>query len=383
MAIIRTSCNPAQLRWAREEAGLSIEQAALALAISSKTLLSAEQGEHSLTLNQLREASKKYNYPYGYFYLKELPKVKKHKPIPDFRVDPSLQHKEHFQLNLILKKIRDRRETYIDLIEPLGYEIKQFKILENNQSNNLGSQIRTRLNVSELDIAKLSYDSAYAFWKARIENDGVLVYESDRIPDETGVIGAALFYETLPIILIKRGTNFNERKLFTLLHEYSHLLYGESGINDSDSITVEFGHTDVSSIESKCNSLAAEILVPIEKIDKHSYQNISSSAMMELMARQFKVTYSTAAVCLRKNKMISQSDFVQLMKQRRDEHNRKSSQRESVAIPRENLVRLDLGKPMFRAVIDSYSNGLLSAFDASGLLGLRVKKVDTLLKEKH
>lgn len=381
MGIIRTSCNPAQLKWAREEAGLSIEQAALALDISTNALLSAEQGEHFLTLNQLREASKKFNYPYGYFYLKELPKVKKHRPVPDFRVDPNFQHKEHYQLNLILKKIRDRRETYEDLITPLGYEVKRFKVLGGNHTN-LGSQIRARLNVSELDIAKLTYDNAYAYWKAKIENDGVLVYESDRIPDETGVIGAALFYESFPIILIKRGANFNERKLFTLLHEYSHLLYGESGINDSDSITVEFGQTDISSIESKCNLLAAEILVPTEKINKSLYQELSSSEMMEQMARQFKITFSTAAVCLRKNKMISQSDFIELMKQRRDEYQRKSSQRKSPAIPREHLMRLDLGRPMFRAVIDSYSNGYLNAFDASGLLGLRVKKVDSLLKEK-
>jgi len=381
MATIRTSCNPAQLRWAREEAGLTIEQAAQAIGTSSDLLDLAEKGDHSLTLNQLRQASKQYNFPYGYFYLKNHLESKKSPPVPDFRIDPSFQHKEHFKLNLILKKIRDRRETFIDLISDLDREQTSFLTLSTLSSNqNIGVSIRERLNVTDKDVASLSFDSAYSFWKSKIEGDGVLVYESDQIPDETGVIGAALFYENYPIILIKRGSSVRERKLFTLLHEYAHLLLGQSAINDSESMTVESDFTDAYSIEHKCNLLAAEILVPRSKLNKDSYISLSPIDMMVLMAREFKVTFSTALVCLKNNKFISHSDFVELMKQRKSEHERKQPRQDQAHIPRETLMKLDLGKPMFRAVFDSYSNGYLSMLDASSLLGLRVNKIDKLLK---
>ena len=383
MGSIRTSCNPAQLKWAREDAGLTVEEAAQAIKIDSQILLSAEEGTHTLTLNQLREAAKQYNFPFGYFYFKNTPESKKPKPIPDFRIDPTLQHRSHYKLNLILKKIRDRREVYIDLLKSLDRDIPIFNVLLNNQNIHIGTQIRQRLNVNDHEISKLTYDTAYSYWKAKVENDGVLVYESDQIPDETGVIGAALFYQELPIILIKRGGNFHERKLFTLLHEYAHLLYGESAINDSESITVDFDQNSAASIESKCNSLAAEILAPTEKINKSLYIGRPPSEMMAAMAKKFKITFSTAAVCLRKNKLIQQSDFDVLLKQRKIEHQKKNSKKGTLNIPRENLMRLDLGRPMFSAVIDSYSNGSLSVLDVSGLLGLRVNKIYNLLKERH
>lgn len=50
MTIIRTNCNTKMLTWAREEAGLSIEQAAEAIGISIEKLSKAETKDHSLTL---------------------------------------------------------------------------------------------------------------------------------------------------------------------------------------------------------------------------------------------------------------------------------------------------------------------------------------------
>jgi len=52
---------------------------------------------------------------------------------------------------------------------------------------------------------------------------------------------------------------------------------------------------------------------------------------------------------------------------------------EGVRIPREVLMRLDLGRPMFNVVMEAYSSGVLDVFDASRILNLRVNKIDNLL----
>ena len=69
MATIRTSNNPAVLIWAREEIGYTLDEAAKALGTSVDNLKSAESGERSLTLSQLRTAAERYQCPFGYFYL--------------------------------------------------------------------------------------------------------------------------------------------------------------------------------------------------------------------------------------------------------------------------------------------------------------------------
>jgi Zn-dependent peptidase ImmA (M78 family) len=368
------------LVYARKEIGYTIEQAADAIGVSSDTLALVESGKHCLTLNQLRNAAEKYDFPLGYFYLSSPPPEKSFKPIPDFRVEPSLHGVDHYRLNLEIKKCRERRNIFIDLAARLEMEVKPFQLLPDESARNVGSLIRERLGVLDTDFNTLKFEDTYAYWKNIIERDGVLVYESQYIPDKSGVIGAAMFYDTYPIILIKRGGNFNERKLFTLLHEYAHLLLGKSAINDAGAQVVRRDDPSVDGLEARCNALAGEILIPAEKIDLSVYTGLAAADKMELLSRTFKVTYTTAAVCLRKLQLISNTEFIHLLDLRRKANETKSqSKGEGARIPRENLMRLDMGRPMFKTVLEAYSVGLLDIFDTSKILNLRVKKIDGLV----
>ena len=380
MATIRTSNNHEMLLWAREEVGYTVEQAADALGLSAETLLAAESNKHQLTLNQLRTAAEKYNCPFGFFYLSKPPFKKSFKPVPDYRLEPGLSGKMHYRLDLEIKKVRDRRLIFLDLAKSLDNPITPFKVLSNSTPGSIGAHLRNRLKVSNLELASLQFDKVYSYWKSKIEEDGVLVYESQYLPKESGVIGAAIYTKTSPIILIKRGGDYNARKLFTLLHEYAHLLKGESAINDEYSQTVKIKNSNESSLEIECNRIAGETLIPSESIDLAEYQNLDIITMMERLANSFRVTYSTAAVCLRRLDLVSQSELSQLLEIRRIENNKnkKAKEGKQVKIPRENLMRLDLGRPLFNLVLRAYSNGSLNIFDASKVLNLRVNKIDKL-----
>lgn len=380
MSSIRTTNNPDMLIWAREEVGYTIEQAAEAIGVSVESLKAAESEGRPLTLNQLRKAAEKYDFPFGYFYLSAPPADKSFKPIPDFRIEPGLVGINHYRLNLEIKKSRERRAIFVDLAASLEMETKTFQLITEPYPENIGSLIRDRLGISDSDINSLDFDQAYSYWKNKIENDGVLVYESQYIPDISGVIGAAIFYDAFPVILIKRGGNFNERKLFTLLHEYAHLLKGESAINDAGAQVVDLANSTKGQLETNCNRLAAEILVPSEKINLTTYAGLDAVDKMEALSRNFKVTYTTAAVCLKRFGLISAPEFSRLLELRRKANESKSRNKgEEVRIPRENIMRLDMGRPMFKTVLEAYSVGLLDVYDTSKILNLRVKKIDRLV----
>lgn len=381
MSTIRASNNSHMLTWAREEVGYTLEQASVATNISTAILSAAEAGEHKLTLNQLRVLAEKYEIPFGYFYLSNPPYKKTFKPLPDFRIEPYFRANNHYRLEYEIKKCRENRDVYINLAQSLNEEIKKFNVINNN-SVNLASDVRERLGISAREISSLTFDESYGYWKSKIENDGVLVYESQYIPDETGVIGVAIFYEQLPIILIKRGPSFNERKLFTLLHEYAHLLLGTSAINDPSSLYVDNVTSPELDIEVACNRLAAEILVPTERIHREAFLHLNVEEKMVLLAKLFKVTYSTAAVCLKRVGLISNAELEHLLELRKQAAERKSREiTEPPKIPREIINRLDMGKPFFNVVLNAYTNGLLDVFDTSDLLKLRVSKIDKLVSE--
>ena len=116
------------LVWAREEIGYTIEQGAEALGISVENLKAAEAGERPLTLNQLRDAAEKYDFPFGYFYLSNPPYNKTFKPIPDFRIEPGLVGVNHHRLGLEIKKCRDRRDIFLDLATSMEIQIKPFEL---------------------------------------------------------------------------------------------------------------------------------------------------------------------------------------------------------------------------------------------------------------
>jgi len=200
------------------------------------------------------------------------------------------------------------------------------------------------------------------------------------LPEISGVIGVAIYYKEFPIILIKRGAHHNSRKLFTLLHEYAHLLKGKSAINDASAQITDSGTNDTKKLEAECNRLAAEILVPANQLRKSNFENLSPYEKMEQLANTFKVTYSTAAVCLKRFNLIDQSELSNLLRLRRIENDSdRKRQTGEVKIPRENLMRLDLGRPMFNLVLSAYSSGVLDVFDASKILNLRVNKIDKLV----
>lgn len=380
MASIKASNNYRILVLARESVNLSVHQAALAIGISEENLKLAETGERPLTLVQLRAASEAYQIPFGYFYLKEFPDANKPKPIPDLRVEPGKVGVEHYRLNLEIKKCRDRRELFLDLAKDLGESVVEFKTFARSDDfPTIAKLVRERLKIKE-DVSRLSYEDAFGFWKEKIESDGVLVYESQYLPEVTGVIGAAIYYENAPIILVKRGGDVNERKLFTLLHEYAHLLFGQSAINDIASQSIGYLNNAESKLEADCNNLAAEILIPSYKVDRTQFKDLSPSEMMERLSQEFRVTYSTAAVCLKRLGLISSNSLSELLSVRRNAAAAKNISRiGEVRIPRENIVRQDMGKPTFKIVLNAYASGLIDIFDTSSILNLRVKKIDRLV----
>ena len=77
---------PSLLVWARDSAGLTLEQAANKVGIKPERLASWESGTGLPTVNQLRKLGKACNRPVGVFYLPEPPRVPE--PLHDFRRFP-------------------------------------------------------------------------------------------------------------------------------------------------------------------------------------------------------------------------------------------------------------------------------------------------------
>ena len=116
--------NPAMLAWAREGAGLEVEEAADRLgfikstekASAAQRLMALENGESAPTRAQLQELARVYRCPLLSFYLKHPPR--RGDRGEDFRQSAgAVSRRESSRLDAFLRDIRARQEMIRSLLE--------------------------------------------------------------------------------------------------------------------------------------------------------------------------------------------------------------------------------------------------------------------------
>src|SRR5258708_10318391 len=261
---------PKVLRWARETAGMSIDDAAAALDIDNargrrgvERLTSMEAGEEEPTRPLLGKMAKAYRRPLLVFYLKEPPKQgdRGH----DFRTLPVGQAQFNPDLDALVRDIKarqglirsmleDNQAGPVDFIGSVGMDLPAPK---------LAALIAERLHFS---IARFrerkNPDEAFAYLREKIETSGVYVlllgnlgsYRTN-IPVEI-FRGFALADKIAPLIVIN-DLDARTAWSFTAIHELAHLCLGTTGISGTD--------TD-QTIEQYCNDVAGECLLPDDEV---------------------------------------------------------------------------------------------------------------------
>src|SRR5260370_20550021 len=104
--------------WARESAGLSVEEAAKKAPVSAERLAEWESGVARPTIAQIRLLGRAYHRPIAVFYLPKPPK--KFKAMHDYRrMSGTLAAHPSYALMLEIRRARDRREIALELLNYL------------------------------------------------------------------------------------------------------------------------------------------------------------------------------------------------------------------------------------------------------------------------
>ncbi len=219
-------------------------------------------GEKYPTWNQLRQVSNKYGVPTAFFFMQTAPNFDFLPNLINFRkLDANSYNNKSPELIKEIRKSEKRRENYLDLLFELHEPIPKFETINDSPSKKqFVKYIREKLDVS-LDEQKSwirknnSTDkNHYNFlnkWKEIItEKMGILVFESEAVVLKE-MRGLCIFYDEVSIILLN-GKDTTNGRIFSLFHELTHLLLGESAICENNELSDE---------EIFCNAVAGEFLV--------------------------------------------------------------------------------------------------------------------------
>jgi Zn-dependent peptidase ImmA (M78 family) len=134
--------------------------------------------------------------------------------------------------------------------ELIHERLSEVTLTENTED--IALRERNRLGVQPED--QVSWRSSYeAFrqWRRHIEQEGILVYLFNM---SIGDCRGFSILEPLPAIVVNDREPTHHARIFTLLHEYGHILLRKPGISDE---------SRGNNVEWFCNRLAAAILMPI------------------------------------------------------------------------------------------------------------------------
>jgi Zn-dependent peptidase ImmA (M78 family) len=368
----RAIIKPELLVWAREEAGLSLDEAAKKISIKSERLLSCEQGTSQLTVNQLRALSSAYKRPLAFFYLPEPPP--KSVGLRDFRRLPGEpRESESSPLRYEVRRARYRRQVALTLYEELGEEPPTFAPVTNTAENpeTVANQIREFLGITRDEQYALRGDyDALNQWRTAIEDRGVMVFQASKI-DRREMRGFSISETLLPVIV----TNVKDAPLgrvFTMIHELAHIMLRAGGLCNLE---------EAQTIEAFCNQVAGATLVPREwllnetAIRQSGPQPQWDEDLIRSIANRYRVSREVIVRRLLTTGYATQAFY----QQKRDEYQHQFETRDESGFTTPDVKALSqAGRLFVQLVLDSYHQDKINTSDVSDYLEVRIKHLEKI-----
>tara|TARA_B100000749_G_scaffold270689_1_gene250740 strand:+ start:1095 stop:2267 length:1173 start_codon:yes stop_codon:yes gene_type:complete len=262
--------NPSRILWCCDDLGVSIEELAHETGIALATLEKALEGKDALSVKQLQKLALHFNRGLLFFF-EEGPVSEGHVHSVQFRTLNNQKPQLSRRFRTLVERTERQRLTYLSLREDLGEAIEidwypeEFTV-EARRPEHAAQFARTWLG--------LQPGQSFADMRAAVEAKNILVFLSNgyagqwQIPKESPIRGFSLYFDSFPVIFIKKQQS-EGAQAFTMMHELGHLLlHRESFVDDEDDF-----HSH-SANEVAANRFAGNLLVPekfLERLDFKSF----------------------------------------------------------------------------------------------------------------
>ena len=286
---LRVEVKPELLRWARVRTGRSVED----FSARFKKLALWESGELAPTFKQLEDFAKATYVPIGYFFLPEPPR--ENIPIPDLRTiaDQQVSQPSPDLLDVIYL-CQQRQEWYRDFALKAGEPIREFvgsanlsdevEVIAKRIRNALGFDIEERNRISTWTDALRQFIRQVDRLGILVMVSGVVGVNNSRKLNPKEFRGFSICDSIAPLIFIN-GSDSKAAQMFTLAHEIAHVWLGQSALSNAE-VKILPNHE----IESWCNRVAAELLVPLALLSDVYEPGAELRTELDRLARLFKVS---------------------------------------------------------------------------------------------
>jgi Zn-dependent peptidase ImmA (M78 family)/transcriptional regulator with XRE-family HTH domain len=393
--------NPDILVWARESAGMSLEEAAEKLGLTQSVRQTAadklaefEVGDKFPTRGQLLKIASVYRRPLTVFYMAAPPEIGNKGE--DFRtIAGQVSAKETGLLDALLRDIRARQDMVRSVLEdddemrPLAF-VGRTSIRENVAL--IAETIRQALGIAAArDLRRFNGPEAlFNDLRERIEKLGIFVLLVGNLGSHHSNISESIFRgfaiadEIAPFIVIN-DQDAKSARSFTLIHELVHIFVGSTGVSGSPT-TIEPA-TPSGRVERFCNDVAGEFLLPTGELP--GVEQIAEGAEREvirIVAEAWNVSEPMVAYRFQRTGRISEAQYRDLCahyaaRWRQVRDRAREQNRDIEGGPNYYIVRKHrLGRALLGLVGRTLREEALTHTKAAKILGVKPSSVEPLLR---
>lgn len=385
---------PDVLKWARETAGLSVEEAAAKIGINNTRsasgpdrLRAMETEENEVSRPVLLKMAKVYRRPLVTFYMNAPPR--RGDRGEDFRTLPDRHTDVEPLVDALVRDIRSRQAMVRAVLEE-EEDARPLPFIGSMSTNDgVGPVLASMRSALGLDLsdfrAQGSTEAAFALLRNQVEAAGIFVLlignlgsHHTSIPVEA-FRGFALADPLAPFVVIN-DQDAKSAWSFTLLHEVAHLWLGASGVS---------GGAFEGAIERFCNEVASLFLLPHQELNRIDLSSTTDSSAVALLINEFadqrQISRSLVAYRLFSAGRLSERVWQDLSARFRQEWlQTRAAQRERSrgreGGPNYYVVRRHrLGSALLRFVARNMNEGMLTPTRAGKVLGVKPRSVHPLL----
>ena len=382
------------LVWARESIGRNVREVANRLNVSEDLVRGWESGEKDPRLTQIKTLATYYKRPLAAFFLPEPPEES---PLPrDFRTLPGedalplssktrLALRRARRLQSLTKEMREKGVG--DVADGIG------RARLSDDPETLATKVREHFGVTQRTRLAWKKDvDALNQWKGHVESQGALVLQLTWPLEEARAF--SITDGDIPVIVLNTKDSVRAR-IFSLLHEFCHLLLNEGGLCDPvRGLSWASGPTrsdDIRSTEMFCNDFAGAVLLPRDDLLNHDLvrrvgrPSEWADDTLGKLANEFKVSREVVLrrllIFRRASRRFYQGRHEEWEAEAREMQERRKGGRSDP--PRQCIQRN--GAPFTSLVLESYRNDRITCSDVADYLNIRLKhlpKVERLLEAK-
>ena len=378
---------PSVLRWARESIGLTPLAAARKIDVPDGRIDEWESGAVQPTIAQLRRAADAYKRPLGVFFLPRPPEdfdamrdFRRHGIIVASGWSPEL-HGE-------FRRAQVQREFTLELADIEDDELPVVWRLDDLPDEDEAIAAMARAELLGHAPLPLPQGSSTPYghlnaWTAALEDAGVLVMATGHGGVATNEMRAfSLYFDTLPVIVVN-GSDVARGRLFSLLHEYAHLLLHTAGL--CDTVTDLRPTTPDRALEARCSAIAAAMLMPRDAVlanpdvaarehdpERWDYETLRTAASpYGVSAEAFLRRLLTLKRVSRAFYQARRGEFLAAYEREEDR------ERGGGGNWYRNTAR-DLGKGYVRRVADAHRRHVIDSYTAASFLNVKVGQIAQL-----